>query len=153
VFARAKASPLARVSPKGITDVVTAPDSPRVAAAGLLQALVDARALAYVARNPALFDLVYAPGAPKARVDRSNIATALKNGATYLGLAFVAKDVSFLDGTSDTARIRATIVTPDYETGQPDGRKIPHEQEIAGPSVFALSLGPDGWRILSLTAP
>jgi len=148
------ASPVARATtPRSITDVVTAPDSPRIAAAGLLQALVDARALAYVARNPALLDLVYAPGTTKARVDRSNIATALRNGATYLRLTFVAKDVAFLDGTPDTARIRATIVTPDYETGQPDGRKIPHAQEVVGPSVFTLSLGPDGWRILSLTAP
>ena len=153
-FAPATPSPVARVTtPQSITDVVTARDSPRVAAAGLLQALVDARALAYVARNPALLDLVYAPGTPKARVDESNIATAFKNGATYLRLAFVAKDVAFLNGTSDTARIRATIVTPAYETGQPDGRKIPHAREIVGPSVFTLSLGADGWRILSLTAP
>jgi serine/threonine protein kinase len=148
------ASPVVRArTPPSITDVVTAPDSPRVAAAGLLQALVDARALAYVARNPALLDLVYSPGTTKARVDQSNIATALKNGATYLRLAFVAKDVAFLDATSDTARIRAIIVTPAYETGQPDGRKIAHAQEVVGPSVFTLSLGPDGWRILSVTAP
>jgi hypothetical protein len=140
-------------TPKSTTNVVTAPDSPRIDAAGLLQALVDARALAYVARNPALLDLVYAPGATKAKVDRSNIATAFKNGATYLGLAFVVKDVVFLAGTPDTARIRATIVTPAYETGQPDGRKVSHAQEIVGPSVFTVKLAPDGWRILSLTAP
>jgi serine/threonine protein kinase len=134
-------------------EVVTAPDSPRTAPAALLQALADARALAYVARNPGLLDLVYAAGAPKAAVDQENIATALKNGATYLGLAFVVKDVSFLDGTTDTARIRATIVTPAYTTGQPDGRKVSHGQDIVGPSVFNLRLAPDGWRILSLRAP
>jgi hypothetical protein len=61
--------------------------------------------------------------------------------------------VAFLDGTSDTARIRATIVTPAYRTGQPDGRKIPHAQEILGPCIFSLSMTPDGWRILALTAP
>lgn len=82
-----------------ITEVVSAPDSPRTAAAGLLQALVDARALAYVARDSALLDLVYAPGGPKADVDKGNIATALKNGGTYVGLSFVIKDVTFLDGT------------------------------------------------------
>ena len=97
-----------------MTDVVTARDSPRIAAAGLLQALVDARALAYAARNPVLLDLVYAPGATKAGADRANLATALENGATYLGLAFVVKDAAFLAGTSTTARIRATIVTPAY---------------------------------------
>jgi eukaryotic-like serine/threonine-protein kinase len=140
-------------TPQSITDVVTAPDSPRIAPARLLQALVDARALAYVSRNPALLDLVYAAGATKAGVDRGNIATAFKNGASYLGLAFVVKDVAFVDGTSDIARIRATIVTPRYETGQPDGRKVPHAQESVGPSVFSLRLTPDGWRILSLTAP
>ena len=138
---------------RSITDLVTAPDSPRIAATGLLQALVDARALAYVARNPVLLDLVYAPGATMAGVDRGNIVTALKNGATYLGLGFVVRDVAFLDGTSTTARIRATIVTPAYQTGQPDGRKVPHAQEIVGPSVFSLRLAPDGWRVLSLTAP
>ena len=136
-----------------MTDVVTAANSPRIAAAALLQALVDTRALAYLARNPALLDLVYAPEAPKAGVDRGNIATALKNGATYLRLVFVVKDVAFLDGTPDTARIRGTIVTPAYETGQPDGRKVSHAQEIVGPSVFTLSLTSDGWRILGLTAP
>ena len=139
-------------TPRSMTDVVTAASSPRIAAAALLQALVDTRALAYLARNPALLDLVYAPEATKAGVDRGNIATALKNGATYLGLAFVVKDVAFLDGTSDTARIRATIVTPAYETGQPDGRKISHAQEIVGPSVFTLSLTSDGWRITGLSA-
>ena len=133
--------------------MVTAPDSPRTATVGLLQALVDARALAYGARNPALLDLVYAPGATRALADRSNIATSLRNGATYLGLSFVVKDVVFLDGTPDTARIRATIVTPAYETGQADGRKVPHPEETVGPSVFTLDLAPDGWRILRLTTP
>lgn len=136
-----------------LTDVVTASDSPRVAAAGLLQALVDARALAYAARSPVLLDLVYAPGAPRAGVDRSNLATALDRGATYLGMRFVVKDASYLDGTSDAARIRATIRTPAYETGQPDGRRIAHASETVGPSVFTLSLTQDGWRILGLAAP
>jgi serine/threonine protein kinase len=143
----------AATAPYGVTDVVTARDSPRIAAAGLLQALVDARALAYAARNPVLLDLVYAPGATKAGADRANLATALENGATYLGLAFVVKDAAFLAGTSTTARIRATIVTPAYKTGQPDGRTVPHVQETVGPSVFTLSLTRDGWRILALTAP
>ena len=80
-------------------------------------------------------------------------ATALKNGATYLGLVFVVKDVAFLDVTSGAARIRATIVTPAYETGQPDGRSVSHLREIVGPSVFTLNLTPDGWRILGLTHP
>ena len=139
--------------PHSPDDILTASSSPRLAAAGLLQALVDARALAYAARSPALLDLVYAPGATKTDVDRGNIATALKNGGTYLGLSFVVRDVAFLDGTSDTARIRATIFTPAYKTGQPDGRKIPHAQEILGPCIFSLSLTPDGWRILALTVP
>jgi len=138
---------------RSITDVVTAPDSPRTATVSLLQALVDARALAYGARNPALLDLIYAPGATRALADRSNIATSLRNGATYLGLSFVVKDVVFLDGTLDTARIRATIVTPAYETGQADGRKVPHPEETVGPSVFTLDLAQDGWRILRLTTP
>ena len=138
---------------QGPTEVATAANSPRMAAAGLLQALVDARALAYVARNSALLDLVYAPGATGADVDKGNIATALENGGTYLGLSFVIRDVAFLDGTSDTARIRATIFTPAYLTGQPDGRKIPHAQEILGPCIFSLRLTPDGWRVLALTAP
>ncbi len=135
------------------TDVVTASDSPRVAAAGLLQALVDARALAYAARSPVLLDLVYAPGALRAGADRRNLATALERGATYLGLRFVVKDASFVDGTSDAARIRATILTPAYETGQPDGRRVAHASETVGPSVFTLSLTRDGWRILGLAAP
>jgi eukaryotic-like serine/threonine-protein kinase len=150
------ASP-ARIAPTRVSrssnDVVMASSSPRTAAAGLLQALVDARALAYVARNSALLDLVYAPGATRAVVDRGNIATALKNGGTYLGLSYIIKDVAFLDGTSGTARIRATILTPAYDTGQPDGRKIPHAQETLGPCIFSLSLTPDGWRILGLTVP
>ena len=140
-------------APDGVADLMTARDSPRIAATGLLQALVDARALAYGARNPVLLDLVYAPGATKAGADRANLATAMDNGATYLGLAFVVKGAAFLDGTSTTARIRATIVTPAYETGQPDGRKVPHAQEDVGPSVFTLILTRDGWRILALTAP
>jgi hypothetical protein len=127
--------------------------SPRTAAAELLQALVDARALAYIARSSALLDLVYAAGATRAAVDRGNIATALKNGGTYLGLSYTIKDAAFLDGTSGTARIRATILTPAYDTGQPDGRKIPHAQETLGPCVFSLTLTPDGWRILGLTVP
>ena len=139
-------------TPRSMTEVVTAPDSPRVAPAGLLQALVGSRALAYLARNSALLDLVYAAGAPGAGVDRGNIGAALRNGGTYLGLEFVVKDVAFLDGTSNTARIRATVVTPAYQTGQPDGRKVPHAQDIAGPSVFALRLTSDGWRILALRA-
>jgi len=138
-------------SPNRITDIMTAPDSPRTAAVGLLQALVDARALAYVARDPALLDLVYAPGAAKAVNDRSNIATAFKNGATYVGLGFVVKDVAFLDGKSGIARIRATIVTLAYQTGQPDGRKVAHDQEVVGPYVFTVRLAADGWRILSMT--
>lgn len=136
-----------------LTDVVTANDSPRVAAAGLLQALVDARALAYAARNPVLLDLVYAPGAAKAGADRSNLVTALARGATYLGLSFVVRDAAYLDGTPDTARVRATIVTPAYETGQLDGRKVAHAQETVGPSVITLSLTRDGWRILGLAVP
>jgi len=149
VAVRSAADP---TTPRGITDVVTTPGAPRSDAAALLQGLVDARALAYGARNPALLDLVYAPGAAKAAADRSNIATALKNGATYLGLAFVVKDVALLDATSGAARIRASIVTPAYETGQPDGRSVSHVQEIVGPSVFTLNLTPDGWRIRSLTS-
>lgn len=138
-------------APRSITAAVTSPLS-RVAATALLQALVDARALAYVARNPALLDLVYAPGAGKAAVDESNISTALKNGATYIGLAFEVKEAAFLGGTSSTSRIRASIVTPAYETGQPDGRRVAHAQEIVGPSVFTLARVADGWRIVSLTA-
>lgn len=134
-----------------VTDVVTASDSPRMAATGLLQALVDARALAYAARDPVLLDLVYAAGATMAGADRSNVTTALQKGATYIGLSFVVKDAAFLDGTSDTARVRATIVTPAYETGQPDGREVAHAQDTVGPSIFTLSLTQDGWRILGLT--
>jgi hypothetical protein len=96
---------------------------------------------------------VYVPGAAGAKADRGNIATAVKNGGTYLGLSFVVKDVAYLGGGSETARIRATIVTPGYQTGQPDGRKISHAQDIMGSCVFSLSLRHDGWRILSLTAP
>ncbi len=132
-------------------DVLTVAGSPQSAPVALLQALVDARALAYLTRDPALLDLVYAPGASKAEVDRANIATALKNGGTYLGLAFVVHEVAFLDGTADTARIRASIVTAAYRTGQPDGRTIPHVQEILGPCIFSLSLTTDGWRVLALT--
>lgn len=138
---------------QSVKDVATSPDSPRRDAHRLLQELVDSRALAYMARSTPLLDLVYAPGATRAVADRSNIATAIKNGATYLGLAFVVKDVVFLDGTSKTARIRATIVTPAYETGQPDGRKIPHTQQAVGASVFTMRLCLDGWRILSIQAP
>lgn len=134
-------------------DVMTASNSPQFASAGLLQALVDARALAYLTRNPALLDLVYAPGAAKAAVDRANIAAALKNGGTYLGLSYVIRDVTYLGRTINTARIRATILTPAYQTGQPDGREIPHPGETLGPCVFSLSLTADGWRILGLTVP
>jgi eukaryotic-like serine/threonine-protein kinase len=149
----AKGAPFAQPvrSSRGVPDVMTAPDSPRTGALALLQALVDARALAYVARDPALLDLVYAPGAVKAVNDRANIATAFRNGATYLGLEFVVKDVAFLDATSDVARIRATIVTLGYQTGQPDGRKVAHQPEVVGPSVFTVKLAADGWRILSMT--
>ncbi len=149
----AKGVPVAQParSSGGVSDIMTATDSPRTGALGLLQALVDARALAYVARDPALLDLVYAPGAVKAVNDGANIATAFRNGATYLGLEFVVKDVAFLDGTSDVARIRATIVTLAYQTGQPDGRKVAHRPEIVGPSVFTVKLAADGWRILSMT--
>jgi eukaryotic-like serine/threonine-protein kinase len=139
--------------PPGPADVLMGSSSPRVAAAALLQALADSRALAYAARSPAILDLVYAPGASKASVDKANIDTALKNGGTYLGLSFVIRDAAFLDGTSGTARIRATIFTPAYQTGQPDGRKIAHPQETLGPCIFSLSLTPDGWRILTLTTP
>lgn len=135
------------------SDVVTESNSPKVAAAGLLQALVDARALAYLTRNSALLDLVYAPGAKKAEVDRANIAAALKNGGTYLGLSYVIGDVMYLGGTATSARIRATILTPAYQTGQPDGRELRHPKEALGPCVFALSLTVDGWRIMSLTVP
>lgn len=86
-----------------------------------------------------------------AGADRSNVTTALQKGATYIGLSFVVKDAAFLDGTSDTARVRATIVTPAYETGQPDGREVAHAQDTVGPSIFTLSLTQDGWRILGLT--
>jgi len=134
-------------------EVATASNSPRTAPAGVLQGLVDARALAYVARDSTLLDLVYAPGAAQASVDKGNIATALRNGGTYLGLSFVIKDVAFLDGTSETARIRATILTPAYQTGQPDGRKIRHAHEILGPCIFVLRLTPDGWRVLDLSTP
>lgn len=140
-------------TPRRSNESAATSDLPRVDAAGLLQGLVDARALAYVARDAALLDLVYAPGAQRAEVDRDSIATALKNGGTYLGLSFVLKDVAFLGGTVDTARIRATIVTPAYSTGQPDGRKIPHVKEILGPCTFSLRRSPDGWRIVSLTTP
>lgn len=146
----APAATVATTVSGSLTDLVTASDSPRVASAGLLQALVDARALAYAARNPVLLDLVYAPGAAKAGADRSNLATALERGATYLGLSFVVRDAAYLDGTTDTARVRATIVTPAYETGQLDGRKVAHAQETVGPSVFTLSLTRDGWRILAM---
>jgi len=126
-------------------------DSPRLASAALLQALVDARALAYAARSPGMLDLVYAPGSARAAADRGNIATAVKNGGTYLGLSFVIQHAVFLDGTSQTARIRATIQTPAYRTGQPDGSKVSHPQQLVGPCVFSLSRTPDGWRILALS--
>jgi eukaryotic-like serine/threonine-protein kinase len=134
-------------------DVVTSPGSPRVAARALLQALVDARALAYLTRSPALLDLVYVSGAARAEADRDNIAGAVKNGGTYFGLSHVIKDAVLLQGTGGVASIRATILTPAYQTGQPDGRTIPHAQEILGPCVFSLRMTTDGWRILSLTGP
>jgi serine/threonine-protein kinase len=143
-----------KIVPKPVeADVLTAPDSPRKAPTKVLQALVDTRAIAYVARNAALLDLVYAPEATRVSVDRGNIATALRNKATYIGLAFVVKDATFLDGTSDTTRIQATILTPAFETGQQDGRRVSHAKEIVGPSIFTLKLTPNGWRVLGLTAP
>lgn len=157
----AKSVPAKNVPARGLpvkadgrrTEVMTEPHSPASDAAGVMKALVDARALAYLARNAGLLDLVYAPGATLADVDRGNIANALKNRGTYLGLSFVVKDVAFLGGTSEAVRIRATILTPAYQTGQPDGRKISHAREVVGPAVFTLSLTSDGWRILALAAP
>jgi hypothetical protein len=143
----------ARTPATRVIEVTTAADSPQIAPGALLQSLVDARALAYAARSPVLLDLVYAPGASKASADRANLATAARNGAIYLGLAFLVKDAVFVDGTTTTARIRATIVTPAYETGQPDSHKVAHPKETVGPSVFSLAMTRDGWRILGLIAP
>ena len=90
---------------------------------------------------------------PGADVDHGNIATALKKGGTYLGLAFVVKDVAFLEGTSDTARIRATH--PDARlsdgTAGRSGRCRHAQDDRAGPQSSPLSLTPDGWRIRALT--
>jgi hypothetical protein len=135
------------------TEVLAASGSPRVAPTALLQALVDARALAYAARDSTLLDLVYAPGAKKAELDKGNIATAVKNGGIYLGLSFVVKDVAFLGGRPGTARLRATVVTPAYKTGEPNGRQMGHPREALGPCNFSLTQTPDGWRIADLTTP
>jgi hypothetical protein len=124
-----------------------------VAPTALLQALVDARALAYLARDPTLLDLVYDSGAREAQLDKGNIATAVKNGGTYLGLSFLVKDVSFLGGRSGTARLRSTVVTPAYKTGQPNGRQMVHATETLRPCIFSLTLTPDGWRIADLATP
>ena len=81
------------------------------------------------------------------------MATALQRGGTYHGLACVVSEVAFLGGTAHTAKIRATIRTPAYWTGQPDGRRTPHQQEILGPCILTLTLIQDGWRILALNGP
>jgi hypothetical protein len=146
----ATVSPPTRAAPS-LTKLIKASSSPRRASAQLLQALVDGRAHAYAARDPALLDLVYAPGATSSGVDRGNITTALKRGGTYLGLTFVVSDVAFLDGRSGTARLRATVVTPAYQTGQPSGDKIRHPQETLGPCIFSLRMTPHGWRVVRLT--
>jgi eukaryotic-like serine/threonine-protein kinase len=150
---KAAAGPAPAGGSRSSNDIVTSPGSPRVAATALLQALVDARALAYLTRSPALLDLVYVSGAARAEADRDNIAGAVKNGGTYLGLSHVIKDAVLLRGTGGVASIRATILTPAYRTGQPDGRMIPHAQEILGSCVFSLRMTTDGWRILTLTGP
>lgn len=120
--------------------------------ARVLQGLLDARAGALAARDPALLLRAEGAGSAAQTADADLLRRLLTAHETYDGLAFAAHDVTVVSRSGDRLVLRARVARAAYELVGADGARTP--QPGSGGTVwhYVLRYGASGWRLTEVAA-
>ena len=113
-----------------------------------LQALVDGRAAAWEARDPALLEEALAEGSPAAEADAAELGRARELGLEYPSVGFDVQDVEVLDGSEDRVRVSATVGRAPLEARDGDGWVLRAPEQVDRVELVLVRQG-GGWRLWS----
>ncbi|KRE40996.1 serine/threonine protein kinase [Knoellia sp. Soil729] len=143
---RAPAADLAPTDPRCVPD---APDRDPV---GLVQALADARALAWSTGVAARLVEVDAPRSPAMTRDTEVLAGVQRAHQRYAGLTFVVRDATVVGASDGVTTIRAAIDTGAHVVRGPGGDQP--RGAVPGDAVLLDLMRTDsGWRVHDVRSP
>lgn len=120
--------------------------------ARVLQGLLDARAVALVARDPALLVRAEGAGSSARTADAALLRRLLSARQTYDGLAFTAHDVVVVSRTGEELVLRARVARAAYELVGADGSRTPQPGSAGVAWRYVLRYGAGGWRLTEVAA-
>ncbi|GAA1895065.1 hypothetical protein [Lapillicoccus jejuensis] len=128
------------------------PDTQGGASPGrVLQGLLDARAAALRARDPALLTRAERVGSSVQTADAALLRRLLAARQAYDGLGFAAHEVVVLSRTGDRLVLRARVARSAYELVGADGTRTPQAGSDGTAWRYVLERGTTGWRLAEVT--
>ena len=121
--------------------------------ARLLQGLLDARAAALAARDPALLLRAEGAGSTAQTADAALVRRLLAAHQTYDGLTFTAHDVVVESRAGDRIVLRARVARAAYELVAGDGTRTPQPGSDGATWRYVLVRAAPGWRLAEVTSP
>jgi len=117
----------------------------------VVQGLADARAAALMAADPTRLLLAETPGSSAHTTDLATLQTLTAQQQRYADLVFHVRSAEVVRVDSRSAQLLAVIDRAVYTVAGPGTvrQKLPAQEGRA--YRYALSLGPDGWRITDIT--
>lgn len=117
----------------------------------VVQGLADARAAALMAADPTRLLLAETPGSSAHTTDLATLQTLTAQQQRYADLVFHVRSAEIVRVDSRSAQLLAVIDRAVYTVAGPGiaRQQLPAQEGRA--YRYALSLGPDGWRITDIT--
>ena len=117
----------------------------------VVQGLADARAAALMAADPTRLLLAETPGSSAHTTDLATLQTLTAQQQRYADLVFHVRSAEVVRVDSRSAQLLAVIDRAVYTVAGPGTvrQQLPAQEGRA--YRYALSLGPDGWRITDIT--
>jgi hypothetical protein len=130
----------------GGADPRLAVDAPHRAPVLLVQALADARAVAWSSGVAARLVEVDAPGSPALARDTDLLAEVQRSRQRYVGLAFVVREAELVAEQGAVVTVRTRIDTGAHVVRSPSG-DVRRPAVAAAPVLLDVVHTPSGWRV------
>jgi len=117
----------------------------------VVQGLADARAAALMAADPTRLLLAETPGSSAHTTDLATLQTLTAQQQRYADLVFHVRSAEIVRVDSRSAQLLAVIDRAVYTVAGPGTARQQLPAQEGRAYRYALSLGPDGWRITDIT--
>jgi len=117
----------------------------------VVQGLADARAAALMAADPTRLLLAETPGSSAHTTDLATLQTLTAQQQRYADLVFHVRSAEVVRVDSRSAQLLAVIDRAVYTVAGPGTARQQLPAQEGRAYRYALSLGPDGWRITDIT--